>query len=193
MSLKYQSSLRRTFFVAIILLGLVAGSMLIKRTYYLASLALTPSSVGDVDVRLDDASGGLTKVTIYFRTGTNDENTEAISTTSFRLNVSSDNMRELSVVDQDGNDASTLVSEKELESTGQWKFPVNSVKKEDKIIADFAAVDESLEGYSSSEYKPLASFYLKGVGFRDSLQIQFDKDTSVMYSKRRPVTDIWEE
>ena len=190
---KARSRMQKLILLMIAVLVLSFGFYLVRNRIYLASLSLTPASVGDVIVVTEPVENDLTKVDIRFRTGSNSVNKELISTISFRLKVTTYDIGSIDFVDKDSASSDELVPNQELMESDLWQFPVNNVEKSDgEIIIDFAGVNKTIEGYSSDTYENLASFYLTGVKSKDNLQFKFDENLSQMFSKRRPVTDIWE-
>lgn len=177
----------------ILLVILLLGYTLVKARVFLASLALTPDMVGDVIVISEPLDGGLTKVELRFRTGTNKENVEPISTLSMKLSVSSADLGDIKLVTYEGNEVNEITPNEELVNLSEWKFSVNTVeRKEKEIVINFAGTDVTKDGFASDTYKTVASFYLSGVKAKENLQFTFDEPFSQMFSKRRPVTDIWE-
>ena len=178
--------------IIVLLLAMMAGFVLIKRSLYFDSLALTPSSVGDVKVVVEEGSrADVSKVKIRFRTGINQQNLEPISIVAFRLSTPLANAG-TQIIDEEGKELLQIIPEKGIVDFESWEFPVNKVETKDgRLIIDFAAVNKTTEGYSTSTYETLATFNLAGVE-RDTLVFEFDKELSTMYSKRRPVTNIWE-
>lgn len=177
--------------ITILLLGMIAGFVLIKRNLYFASLALTPSSVGDVKVVVEEGSRAeVSKVKIRFRTGINPENLEPISIVAFRLSTPLANVS-TQIIDEEGKELLQITPEKGIDDFESWEFPVNKVETKDgRLIIDFAAVNKTTQGYSTSTYETLATFNLAGVE-KEALVFEFDEELSTMYSKRRPVTNIW--
>lgn len=169
----------------------VLGLVFLGRRNYFASLALTPASTGDVRVFAENSTGNLTKVELRFKTGP-ENSTETISTIAFRLKISSDNLPDLKVTDDKGNEVFGISPSQELVDTGNWEFPVNRFEEKDgNLFVELAAVYKDKNGYKTSDYKTLATFYLSGVDDKNLLDFEFDKEMTEMFSKRRPVTDIW--
>lgn len=184
--------IRKILLIVFVLLAMLSGFFLIRRNQYIASLALTPSSVGDVKVVVEEGSRPDTsKVKITFRTGISPEISEPISIVAFRLSTPLANAG-TQIVDEEGRQLSQITPDAQLLDSENWEFPVNNFEiKDGKLIVDFSAVNKTSVGYSSSSYQPLATFNLAGVE-RDALDFEFDKELSVMYSKQRPVTNIWQ-
>lgn len=181
-------------FLSIILVILSVGFILGKVNLYIASLSLIPQPLGDVILISEAQENGLIKVGLRFRTGTDETDVEAVSTLATRLILSSSDQANIELVDKDGKEIDNIVPNEEFATLQEWKFPVNRFEKREKeLVVDFAAVDMSQGGYSTHTYKSLASFYLSGLKNKEKLQFRFDSDLSQMFSKRRPVTDIWEE
>jgi hypothetical protein len=112
-----------------------------------------------------------------------------MSTLAFRLKLNSN--KDVQVVNEKGEAASSLIPDIGLVAGGDWDFPLNKISSENgETVFDFMAVNKNLDGYSSYEYKNLATFYLKGVREED-LKFEFDESFSEMLSKSRPVTNIW--
>jgi len=187
MSKRNSGGYRNFIFLFVALVIFFLGFTFAKTRVYLASLALTPSSAGDVIVVSEVQDNGLTKVELRIRTGTNKKDV------AVRLSVSSADSSNIKLVNKDGGATSNITPNEELVSTGYWQFPTNRTEtKEGEIVVDFAAVNVTKDGYSSKTYENIASFYLTGVKSKDNLQFKFDENLSQMFSKRRPVTDIWE-
>jgi hypothetical protein len=178
----------------VIIAGVFSGFLLVKNTQLLSSSALTPSSVGNVDVIVGEPKDGISRVDLKFKTGLEDGQSEAISTLAFTLNVKSKSGSTIGMVDQEGLSVEKMVPGGNISSENHWEIPVNEiVNVENGFAVDFMAVNTDKDGYNSTMPEVLVSFYVKGIGERNDLSLDFDKGISVMYSKRRPVTDIWEE
>ena len=176
------------FLFLIIFLGL----LLMGRKTYFASLSLTPASTGDVKVVTESTGNNLTKVDLSFKTGPADS-MESISTIAFRLKISAENQSKLKITDNNGTEVTSISSNQELIDTGNWAFPVNKFEDKDgNLLVDFVGVCEDKLGYKTSDDKLLATFYIAGVENKNNLLFVFDRKASEMFSKRRPVTDIWE-
>jgi hypothetical protein len=193
MKRKKINSMARLLFLAIVLLGIITGFFLARKSQYFASLALTPPSIGEVKMISEEDLGGITKVNLVFRTGVNQNEVEPISVISLRFRAPLLNARGIQVVDEDGEETLFINPNQELIDSGEWEFPVNKIEiGEDELIIDFAAVYTEKDGYASYDYKSLATFDLKGVGSTDVFSFEFDRQLSAIYSKRRPVTNIWD-
>ena len=186
------SVLVKVLVIAVMVAGVFAGYLLLRNRTYVLSSALTPKSVGSVDVSKSEVTNGLVPVDLLFRTGSGDTNVEAVSTITLRLKVTSKSKAVLAITDQDGNLVTALTPSANLSESNDWKFPVNTITSESQEqITEFAAVNTSLLGYSSFNSERLATFYVRGADSTDDLNLEFDNNSSFMFSKRRPVTNIW--
>jgi hypothetical protein len=96
------------------------------------------------------------------------------------------------VVDDEGEPAETVMIEEALANSDDWEFPVKLIMKgDDGSILEIVAVNVTKEGFSSSQYIKLASVYMKNTGISDTFNFRLDKDYSAIFSKKRPVTNIW--
>lgn len=184
--------IRKILLIVFVLLTIIAGFSLIRRSLYISSLALTPSSVGDVRLEVVEGSRpDIARVKIIFRTGIDQQNLEPISIVTFRLSTPLSSVS-AQIIDDAGRQLSQITPDAQLLDSENWEFPVNNFEiKDGKLIVDFSAVNKTTEGYSSFSYETLATFSLVGVE-RETLDFEFDRELSTMYSKRRPVTNIWQ-
>jgi len=187
------SNLFKLMAIFVIAVAAISGFYLVGRSQFLSTKALTPASLGSVTTQVFDPQNGITKVDVTFKTGINSDETETVSTIAFRLSASSKSGQKLQLVDKDGNNTQNIsIGENSLEKN-DWLYPVDRLEEKDNgLLIDFSAVNKSKSGYSNSVPENLATFYLKGVDNKNNLNLSFDKDLSAMYSKRRPVTNIWE-
>ena len=186
-------SLRR-YYIFIIFLGVLVGLTLVRRDQYMRSLAQTPADVGTVKVLTEKLEGkeNVSRINVMFRTGTAQDEVEAISSLAMRIYVKGQDSANLQIVDKGANESDKIEISSEL-PVGEWRFPVNFVtKNEDGIVIDFAAINITKDGYLSSEYKKLATFYIKNDKEESDFELTFDNELSFMYSKRRPTTNIWD-
>lgn len=186
-------SLRR-YYIFIIFLGVLVGLTLVRRDQYMRSLAQTPADVGTVKVLTEKLEGkeNVSRINVMFRTGTAQDEVEAISSLAMRIYVKGQDSANLQIVDKNANESDKIEISSEL-PVGEWRFPVNFVtKNEDGIVIDFAAINITKDGYLSSEYKKLATFYIKNDKEESDFELTFDNELSFMYSKRRPTTNIWD-
>ncbi|OGM20793.1 hypothetical protein A2863_02705 [Candidatus Woesebacteria bacterium RIFCSPHIGHO2_01_FULL_38_9b] len=186
-------SLRR-YYIFIIFLGVLVGLTLVRRDQYMRSLAQTPADVGTVKVLTEKLEGkeNVSRINVMFRTGTAQDEVEAISSLAMRIYVKGQDSANLQIVDKNANESDKIEISSEL-PVGEWRFPVNFVtKNEDGIVIDFAAINITKDGYLSSEYRKLATFYIKNDKEESDFDLTFDNELSFMYSKRRPTTNIWD-
>ncbi len=175
--------------IAVSVLGGLYGA---GKSQFLASKAINPLTTGDVNLNINDLDNGITKVEVLFKTGKSETETELISSIAFRLNLSSKSNSKLTLVDKDGNNTDKLSTENSLDGN-DWIYPVNKSQEIDSgLIVDFSVLNKSKSGYSNFVAENLATFYVKGVTGGSDLNYTFDKDLSVMFSKRRPVSNIWQ-
>lgn len=175
---------KNLIFIAVILVGVVTGLALARKSYFLSTLALTPSSLADVRYQMDDADGGLKKVTLSFKTG-NEDKSEAMSTIAVRL------MAKSQILNSSGKNVTEIVADEIINSSENWKTVVNQVYEEGEAeVVEFLIVNTDKEGFSTADYVDFASFY---VDDKTGVSFSFDGDYSQIYSKRRPVTDIWQK
>src|SRR3989344_3153367 len=185
-------SLLKLLGVGVLVIGVIAGFNLIKRTAFLSTSALTPASVGLVETAVKDPVNGIYPVDINLRTGTSETNIEAISTVALKFTVSSKTGSTISLTDQDGNLVSEMTPGANFSQNSDFSFPVNKIDTTEKNIeAEFVSVNTSLNGYSTFNSERLMTFYVKGANSKEEIEIEFNKDVSSMFSKRRPVTNIW--
>ncbi|KKQ85329.1 MAG: hypothetical protein UT08_C0007G0002 [Candidatus Woesebacteria bacterium GW2011_GWB1_38_8] len=186
-------SLRR-YYIFIIFLGVLVGLTLVRRDQYMRSLAQTPADVGTVKVLTEKLEGkeNVSRINVMFRTGTAQDKVEAISSLAMRIYIKGQDSASLQIVDKGANESDKIEISSEL-PVGEWRFPVNFVtKNEDGIVIDFAAINITKDGYLSSEYRKLATFYIKNDKEESDFDLTFDNELSFMYSKRRPTTNIWD-
>src|SRR3989344_7083115 len=184
----------RKYYIFIIFLGVLVGLTLVRRDQYMRSLAQTPADVGTVKVLTEKLEGkeNVSRINVMFRTGTAQHEVEAISSLAMRIYVKGQDSANLQIVDKGANESDKIEISSEL-PVGEWRFPVNFVtKNEDGIVIDFAAINITKDGYLSSEYKKLATFYIKNDKEESDFELTFDNELSFMYSKRRPTTNIWD-
>ena len=184
----------RFIYIFLILVGVLAGVLLIRYNQDLRRLAKGPDKIGEIafsrekGVSLPD---GVKKVDLLFRTGTESE-LEKVSSLAFRFKIPAKENQKIELVNKDGEKTDVIFPDFELENSGEWKFPVNKVlKADDGLTFDFAAVNSNFSGYESSEYRTLASIYLKVEGEDKSISdLVMERDSSSMLTKTRPVTNI---
>lgn len=185
-----KNKLKNRSFVIVAIIVLVTGIILVQKRQYIISRALTPSSTGEVTVETTTTDAGYEKIRLLFRTGSDLNNIEAISTVSLKMSLP--NVKNVLVTNEFGDEIYSIQVNEQLVNGGEWVFPVNHVfYEEGEMVVEFSAVNTSVSGYSSIEHEELATFYLKGVANR-AVKFAFDEEMSNLYSKRRPVTDIWE-
>ena len=187
---KIGRTIKPIYVVFIIILSLLAIFGSKARRVYLDSLTLSASSVGDIKLEVSQGpTPEILTVNISMRTGVDQDKLEKMSTLAFRLKMNS--VKNPQVVNEKGEAASSLVPDPGLIAGGDWDFPLNKISSENgETVVDFIGINKNLDGYSSYEYKNLATFYLKGVQEND-LNFEFDESFSKMFSKSRPVTSIW--
>lgn len=171
-------------------LVILFGLVLMGGRNYLASLSLTPATSGDMRIVKESVGKNIIRYKVEFKTGSDDP-TEGVSTISFRLKIIDKDLNEINITDEKGAVVDKISPNLELESTDNWQFPVNRVEREDgNLFIDLAAVYKDKTGFVSSDYVSIAEFYLTGSELKDP-RLEFDEAYSEMYSKRRPVTDVW--
>mgnify|MGYP001605046115 FL=1 len=187
-------ALKRYLFIIFIFGGVLAGVLLLRYNQDLRRLANGPEKVGEIAFSSEKETslpGDITRVDLLFRTGPDDD-LQKISSVAFRFRIPEKDNQKIELVDKDGNPAAVIYPDVSLSNSGEWKFPVNEVlKDEDGVTFDFAAVNLSFSGYESSEYRSLASIYLRVEG-EDKIvsDLVMEKDTSSMLTKTRPVANI---
>jgi hypothetical protein len=181
------AKIRKVFYVFFIVLGLVFGVILIQRTQELRKAAKLPSETADVIIRLGDfdADKKLVKAEILFRTGGDNSDLNAISTIALKINVG-----ETFIFDENKKVAREIVPNKFFVESDIWEYPINRIEREDgNNYIKLAAVNIDFEGYSSSEYDVLGTFYLLA-DEAESAEFVLDENVSDIYTKNRPIADI---
>jgi hypothetical protein len=130
----------------------------------------------------------LMKNEIFLRTGNGGESA-AVSYIGFRLSLPDG----VTLTDKDGKTTdSPIIVTDEYKNSEFWQFPVNKINSiEDKVFVDFAAVNLSKEGFSAGDFVKIAEFYSRE---NDNQNVKFflDSEYSFIYTKKRPVTNIWQ-
>jgi hypothetical protein len=180
-------NINRLILVVLILIGAVSGFALVMSSQDIRNEAKVPEDVGQLvlTVTKPSADSVMNKVEIAFKTAKDGNNAESISVVGFRIRIPAAQK----IVNDKNEEVGELTVNGELDDT--WEYPVNSVisDKEWKVI-DFAAVNTSKQGYTSTATTELVQFYVRTEMPVIELPLGFDQDYAVMYSKRRPVTDI---
>jgi hypothetical protein len=181
--------------IAIVVVALVAVFVLwnlAKRVQVLRSEASIPGNIGEVKAVVAQEEGDLQKVSLFFHTGVEEENSETISYLSFRLELPARGGLVI-LTDENGLQVSELMIAEEFTDEEHWSVPVNKVyTEEDTLYIDFALVNLTKDGYRSHEQNRFAEFYLKKDLVPAEISLGINKDFSFMYTKDRPVANIWE-
>lgn len=186
------SALMKVLILTVIVAGLFTAYSLVRRSAFLSTNALVPKSVGGLDAVKSEAASGLVPIDLMLRTGSSESDVEAVSTVSLKVNITSKSASQLTITDQDGNPVTLLTPGSQFSQSTDWKFPVNNILSESgKLTIEFAAVNTGLAGYSAYTSERLTTFYVKGADSAEDVDLQFDKNNSLILTKRRPVTNIW--
>lgn len=183
-----RGNIHRIILIVLILIGLMSGFVLAKFNQDIRNEAKTPDTIGQVEVSVKKSPSDALRnnVVISFNTGKNASNTEAISVIGFRIKLP----KTYKVVNEKGEEVKEIIPNMSLDSS--WEFPINSITANDKEkIIDFSAVNTTKQGYASLETTKIAEFTVETESPEKELSLIFVPDYALMYSKDRPVTDIW--
>lgn len=181
--------LKNKLMIAVGIVGIAVLLVFFKGRQIRLSRALTPSKVGDIKIETEVVESGMQKAKIYFRTGTNIENAEVISTIILKIVATGSD--DLILVDEEEHEIANIEPSESLHGSGEWIFPVNQISYSDEgVVIEFAAVNITPQGYKAGGYSELGSFLFSGSG-ESPVSFNFDRESSHIYSKGRPVTDIW--
>lgn len=175
----------------IVLASILVLSNLVKRVRVLRSEASIPGNIGMVTADVSE-EGDLKKVSLSFHTGQDENASEVISYLGFRLEILSESISGFELVDAEGAELEGVMVTNEFTDADIWNTPVNKIVfGNDKVIIDFAMVNLTKDGFKSNELKHFADFYLKK-GISLEVAVNVNGDYSYMYTKDRPVVNIWE-
>lgn len=192
-----RKSLKKYFFplliVTFFVVGMTAIILSINKTQNFRNKAVNFSGIGSVAIDPITAShyvGDLFPVTIKFNTGG-----ASISSIALRLVYRfTGTTAPLVVSDQNGNPSNQIYPSSALLSTGNWTFPVKSVKTAGGAVTiDFSAINTSQAGYSTTGQTNLATIYFKVAHVDptyDHISLAFDSTFSKMLTKASPAKDI---
>lgn len=133
--------------------------------------------------------GNLQKYSLFAKTGSSGEDSE-ISVLSLRLVDPAGNK----LLDADGNTLDELGLAEEFTDTSEWKISVNKIYEGDgKTYLDLSMAKLGNVGYKTQDYALLGTFYVQVPKQGVKLPVfEISKDYSSAYSKKRPVTNIWD-
>jgi hypothetical protein len=186
---KFKSSRILIFILAVI--GILVLSSLAKRVQVLRSEASIPGNIGEVKASVQQAEGDLQKVSLSFHTGKNEENSEVVSYLSIRIEIPLEG-GSVMLTDANGVELQEIMVVEEFGDSEGWDVPVNKIVTGDEmVVVDFALVNLTKDGFKSHELKHFADFYIKKGVVPVEVALNINKDYSFMYTKDRPVVNIW--
>jgi hypothetical protein len=151
-----------------------------------------PSSEGEIFINPNlttKSPGDIWTSTLRFRTGGN-PGAQAISGISIRLTYPYSGVTpELDVVDGAGSPTNSITPDPVLVASQDWAFSVNSVSRQNNIVMiDFAAVNTSITGFTSSSLVELATINFKANSIPSGGQVvvAFDMTETKMMTKLNP-------
>jgi len=161
---KFKSSRILIFILAVI--GILVLSSLAKRVQVLRSEASIPGNIGEVKASVEQVDTDLRKVSLSLHTGTDEENSEVVSYLSIRIEISLEG-GSVMLTDANGVELQKIMVVEEFGDSEDWDIPVNKIVIDNEMLyVDFALVN--LE-----------------------VVLNINKDYSFMYTKDRPVVNIW--
>lgn len=187
---KFKSSRILIFIFAVI--GILVLSSLAKRVQVLRSEASIPGNIGEVKASVQQAEGDLQKVSLSFHTGQDEVSSEIISYLSIRMEIPTQG-GSVMLTDADGVELQEIMVVEEFSDSQVWDVPVNKIVTDNEMLyVDFALVNLTKDGFKSNELKHFADFYIKKGVAPVEVVLSINKDYSFMYTKDRPVVNIWE-
>jgi len=186
---KFKSSRILIFILAVI--GILVLSSLAKRVQVLRSEASIPGNIGEVKASVEQVDTDLRKVSLSLHTGTDEENSEVVSYLSIRIEISLEG-GSVMLTDANGVELQKIMVVEEFGDSEDWDIPVNKIVIDNEMLyVDFALVNLTKDGFQSNELKDFADFYIKKGVVPVEVVLNINKDYSFMYTKDRPVVNIW--
>lgn len=182
----------RALVFLVALVGIFILWTLVKRVQVLRSDASIPGNIGEVKASAEQYEGDLQKVSLSFHTGVDEGNSEIVSYLGFRLEVPLEGGLVL-LTNESGAQADEINVTEEFSDEDTWAVPVNKIyADENNLYVDFALVNLTKEGFKSHELVKFADFYVQKGVVPVEIELNVNKDFSFMYTKDRPVVNIWE-
>ncbi len=187
-----RSKYSRMFLVVIALVVIIVLWGLIKRVQVLRSEASIPGNIGEVKASVERVDTDLQRVSFSFHTGVDEEDSEIVSYLSIRIEIPLAGGLVL-LTDETGLQTHEVIVAEEFINEDNWNVLVNKIHADGEMLyVDFALVNLTKDGFKSNELKHFADFYIKKGVVPVEITLNVNKDYSFMYTKDRPVVNIWE-